>query len=153
MRVGAGGWAALAPCVILLLATTGCQGGPDRQVRRCADAVAIAGHASGKPYDDHDWIGVPFVGPVTTDPVGAISTTAPSGRLDLVPGGDVPIAPYRLVGKGSLRMADGTCAVHVKNLERGRRPPDGLGLTAAQTSSIESGQSELVVVMVGPAAS
>lgn len=147
-------WAATLPCLIALVFTAACQGPrtPASPVERCASAVSVRDHTRGKNYNDRKWIGVVFVGPSSADPVSAVSTTNPGNDLDLTRNNDVPNGPYTLIAMGRLKMATNNCSVHVKTLTEGKRPPEYLGITDAQASSIASGKSELVIVMVGPTA-
>jgi hypothetical protein len=142
--------------VLAVLAMGACSldtGGPAARVEKCSVAIAVEGHTLVKRYDDHDWIGAAFIGPSSPDPVERTSASPTDGELTLGPGGDVPIGPYVLIARGDLKTKSYTCSVHLEKLKTGLRPPGDLGVPDSAVPAIEKGDSELLVVMVGPGAS
>ncbi|GLZ62254.1 hypothetical protein Misp05_58300 [Micromonospora sp. NBRC 107095] len=145
-------WVLLASCLAMAAATAACQtsGRPDAQVIRCSDGVTIKGREPVNRYDDHTWLGIGFVGQPSADPVKDVQVTDPASSIDLAVVRDVPSGPYVTIAEGTLEIAGETCSLNVKRLKSGLAPPAHLGVPEAQVRSVEDGQKEVIVLMVGP---
>jgi hypothetical protein len=120
--------------VALALAACGPAVRLDQYVQDCASVVAVSDHTLADRYTDRGWIGVAFTGPAATDPVSKVTVTP----------GDLS---FSTVDTGGAR-----CRAHVKKLKPNVAPPAHLGIDAVTLSSIQRGETELLVIMVGPAA-
>lgn len=124
--------------------------GPDARVESCSRSVQIQGLAEANRYDDHRWIGVGFIGPVTVDPVQSVTTVGLGANLQLAPVDDIPSGPYSVIAEGTVESSKGTCRLNVKRLNKGLNPPAYLGIPRSRLPGIVSGQENVVVLMIGP---
>lgn len=136
--------------VALALAACGPAVRLDQYVQDCASVVAVSDHTLADRYTDRGWIGVAFTGPAATDPVSKVTVTP--GDLSFSPTDEVPVGPYLLLAQGTVDTGGARCRAHVKKLKPNVAPPAHLGIDAVTLSSIQRGETELLVIMVGPAA-
>ncbi|MEU4779337.1 hypothetical protein [Micromonospora sp. NPDC023633] len=74
----------------------------------------------------------------------------PAGELSLAPVPQRPSGPYVVIAEGEVRLAADTCSVTVKKLKQGLEPPGHLGLSPAQSAAVAGGESEMIILMIGP---
>ncbi|MEV4481856.1 hypothetical protein [Micromonospora coxensis] len=142
----------LLPAVLFTaILMAGCQDDlrPTAEVLACADEVTVEGFEPTDRHEDHQWIGVGFVGAGPVDPMKRVAV-ASGYDLALAPADNIPDGPYLVVAQGTVTGSEHSCRINVKKLKSGLAPPEFLGIPESRLPSIVKGQDEVMVLMVGP---
>ncbi|MEU4770953.1 hypothetical protein [Micromonospora sp. NPDC023644] len=145
------GWRVIsASLLVTSLGVAACQAAtPSESVQRCARGLTIDEYAQTQQYEDRTWLEVGFVGPASTGGAEKVRLD-PAGELSLAPVPQRPSGPYVVIAEGEVRLAADTCSVNVKKLKQDLEPPGHLGLSPAQSAAVAGGESEMIILMIGP---
>ncbi|MCL7456375.1 hypothetical protein M8I35_04155 [Micromonospora sp. MSM11] len=137
--------------LVTLLWLTACQTArrPSESVQRCARGLTVDGYAQTQPYEDRTWLEVGFIGPASTSGAEKVKLD-PAGKLSLALVPQRPSGPYVVIAEGEVRLAADTCSISVEKLKQGLEPPGHLGISPEQSAAVAGGESELIILMIGP---
>jgi hypothetical protein len=126
--------------------------GPDARVEACASSLQAEGFSKANRFEDHDWIGVGYIGAGSADPVESVAVTGPGRDLRLTAVDNIPDGPYVEVAEGTMDTSKGNCRISVKRLKENLKPPPYLGIPESHIPAILDGTEAVVILKVGPGA-